>query len=232
MDIQSFLAMLLFAIFFIPAFVFICFSLGKNKVRNIIMYVMCILSVVVFAWLVNYNSNLNWMTYIIIPIGAVLMLYLSVECVIYKLKQPIEVANSIKEFKVTSLSKYSHNLVANRTFFVIPILFAAINVLLSIYVFDSSMKVVFGNIIAALILSLSVILVILTVLYITSKKSQLLMVSGILYIILSVLNVCVEFAGVNFNGSIYIFVAEGIVNISIGVMYILAYIYGRNCIDE
>ena len=81
-----------------------------------------------------------------------------------------------------------------------------------------------------MILSISVLLVILTVLYVTSKKSQLLMVSGILYIILSVLNVCVEFAGLNFNGSIYVFIVECILNISIGVICILAHIYNKNSI--
>ena len=227
MDIQSFLAMLLFAIFFIPAFVFICFGLGKNKVRNIIMYVMCILSVVVFAWFVDNNPNLNWLWLIIIPVGVILMIYVSVDCVIHKLKQPIDANKKLQNIKVNSIYKYSHSIVEKKAFITIPIIFASINVLLAIYFFDSSLNLFFNNIIASMILSISVLLVILTVLYVTSKKSQLLMVSGILYIILSVLNVCVEFAGLNFNGSIYVFIVECILNISIGVICILAHIYNK-----
>ena len=228
MDLYDIIAYIVLMAFLVPPIVFIFFGLGKHKLINVLTYVGFVGAMFGAAVLADSFSYLQWVTIAVSLTGAVLLLFVCIGCVCFRINNPRAKASlAVKADRAQGwgdIFKASHGLVRSRIFIILAVRFLVNNVFLSVSIFDLSQGICPDNVLSVLLLCLSAIIAVLTVLNARGRLGHT-DIYGVLYITAAILGCIANY----FARPAYPFkglsIGETVIDVVVGCTYILAYFY-------
>lgn len=218
MDVQSLMAYLLLAVYFLVPCVIILFGLGKHKVMNVLLCGGCMVVATAVVLMLDIFPELVVFACAVICICAAVSIFVSVDCIIYRINGT-STSNKKTMTPYTSIKNLIKRIFENKLFFIIPLLFAVENIINFIILFDWSFKNKFYDVLLILMFALSIVLIVIVILN-KFKKTKNYMLCGIIYLLLVLISLCCFFCGNGLNMHISAKTLDVMLNTTAAFLYI------------